>query len=103
MLTADKPAAHAHHADDHVGELDQTLRHAAFGHDGAGQHEERNGQHRHLADAVGDFQHHRFRRNADPQGADERAEAERIGDRHADRRSTETASKENKEIHACLR
>ena len=92
-------AAHPHHADDDIGELDQALRHAAFRHDGAGEHEEGNGEHRHLGDAVGDFQHHRFGRNADPQRADQRAEAERIGDRHADAEAEEQRSQKNEEVH----
>ena len=99
MLTADRPPRTRTTPTMHVGEADQAMRHAAFRHDGAGQHEKRNGQHRHLADAVGDFQHHRFRRNADPQGADQRAEAERIGNRHADGEAEKQRAEQNEEVH----
>jgi len=81
--------------------LSTSARHAAFGHDGAGQHEERNGQHGDLADAVGDFQHHRFKRNADPQRAGDGRERERIGDRHADGDAGEHGGEENDNIHEC--
>ena len=34
---------------------------------------------------LGDLDHHRLERDVDPQRADERGEAERVGDRHAER------------------
>ncbi len=58
-------AAQSGVADQNVGECHQPFGHAAFGHDGAGEDEERNGEHRHLADAVRDLQHHRFQRDAE--------------------------------------
>ena len=92
-------AANADHADQHVGEGDQALRHAALGHDRACEHEERDGQHRDLAHAVGDLEHHRFERHADPQRAGDRGEAERIRDRHAEREQDEKTAEENRDIH----
>src|SRR5215467_5149154 len=44
-------------ADQHVGERHHAPRHAAFRHDGAGQHEERDRQHRDFADPVRNLQH----------------------------------------------
>ena len=99
MLTADSPPRTRTRPTSTLAKRDQPPRHAAFGHDRAGQHEERDGQHRDLADAVGDFQHHRFGRNADPQRAGERAEAERVGDRHADREAQEQRAEEDQEVH----
>jgi len=66
--------AHSGDPDQHVGEGDQAARHATLRHDGAGKHEERNGQHRNLADPVGDFQHHGFERNADVERAGDGSE-----------------------------
>ena len=70
-----QPAADEAHQ--HAGEGHQPPRHAALGHDGAGQHEERNRQQRELVDAGGDLDHHRVERDVDPQRADQRRQAER--------------------------
>ena len=67
MFTTDSPPRTRTKPTSTLAKRDQAPRHAAFGHDRAGQHEERDGQHRELAHAVGDLQHHRFERNADPQ------------------------------------
>ena len=44
---------------------------AILGHEGAGQHEEGNGEQRELVDAVGDRDRHRVQRDVDPPRADQ--------------------------------
>jgi hypothetical protein len=67
-----KTAAKPGETNEHVGKRDQAPRHSAFGHDRAREHEKRDRQHSHLADAVGDFQHQGFKRNADRERAGDR-------------------------------
>ena len=81
-----KAAPHPREPDDHGCKVDQPLGHAALGHDGARQHEERDGQHGDLAHATGKLLHDRADRQVDPQRADQRRQRQRIGDRHADRK-----------------
>ena len=76
--------AQAKDADERVGEGDQPPGHAALGHDRAGEHEERDGQHREFRHPRRDLQHDRFRREVNPPGRGERRKPERVGDRHAD-------------------
>jgi hypothetical protein len=54
-------SAYADHADQDVGKRNEAFRHAAFGHDRAREHEERNGQHRHLAHTIRNLEHDRFK------------------------------------------
>ncbi len=88
----------ADEADEDPGEVDQARRHAALGHDAAGQHEERNRQQREVVGAVGDLQHHRFERDVDPERGDDRRQAERVGDRHAEAR---TGRRTNPAVREC--
>ena len=53
-----------------------------------------------LVDAVGDLQHHRFERNAAPPGGDDGGEAERIGDRNAEKGEDREAADQDDERHA---
>ena len=64
----DQRQAAAHEADEHLGEVDDPLGHAALGHDGAGQDEERDRQQRKVVHAVGRLDHDGFERQADPYG-----------------------------------
>ena len=80
----DERQAAADEADEDLGEVDEPLGHAAFGHDAAGQDEERDGEQGEIVGAVGDLQHHRLERQVDPQGGEDRREPERVGDRHAE-------------------
>jgi hypothetical protein len=57
MQIARKAAAHEAHED--LGKVDEALGHAAFGHDGAGKNEERDGEQGKVVGAVGRLQHHR--------------------------------------------
>ena len=54
-----------------------------------------------LLTAVGDLQHHRFERNADPEAAAMAAEAERIGDRHADEKAEKHRCQKYEDVHRC--
>ncbi len=63
----DQRQAAANEADEHLGQVDDPLRHAAFGHDGAGQDEERDRQQRKIVHAVGRLDHDGFERQVDPQ------------------------------------
>jgi hypothetical protein len=76
--------------------------HSAFRHDGACKDEERDGQHGHLAHAIGDFQHHRLERNADPESSGNGGKRERIGDRHPDREAEEHHPQQDRDVHACF-
>ena len=89
----------ADEADEHLGEVDQARRHAALGHDRAGEHEERDRQQREVVGAVGDLEHHRLERDVDPQRGDERGEAERIGDRHAERAQQRERAEQDEDVH----
>src|SRR6185436_13444192 len=92
-------APHAREPDDHGRKINQPPGHAALRHDSAGQHEERDGQHRDLADAAGQLLHHRADRQVDPERADEGGQRQRIGDRHADREEETHAEEEDGDIH----
>ena len=81
----DQRQAAADEADEHLGEVDQALGHAALGHDAAGQHEERDREQREVVGAVRDLEHHRLERDVDPQRREQGGEPERVGDRHAER------------------
>ena len=70
-----------------------------FGHDAAGQHEERDREQREIVGAVGDLEHHRLERDVDPQRADDRAQPERIGDRHAERAQDREGAEQDDGIH----
>ena len=78
--------AAADEADEHLGEIDDALRHPAFGHDGAGENEEGNGEERKIVHAVGCLERDRFERNVHPERRKHGREAERISDRHAHQR-----------------
>src|SRR5216684_3003668 len=92
-------AAHAHDADQHVGEGDEAPRHAALGHDRAGEHEERDGQHGEFADPVRDLQHDRFVGDVHLPGGEQRGEAEPVGDRHADHEAAEQDGDDDQNVH----
>ena len=99
----DQRQAAADEADEHLGEIDQAHRHAALGHDGAGEHEERDREQREVVGAVGDLEHHRFERDVDPQRRDQRSQAERVGDRHAERaQQRERAEQDQGSCHPAL-
>ena len=95
----DERHAAANRADENLGEIDQPARHAADGHDCAGQDEERNGKQRKPAHAAGNFEHHRFERNAGVERAEDRGDAERVGDRHAHEADDCETTNENKDVH----
>ena len=48
-----------------------------------------------LLTPLGDLDHHRVERHVDPQRADQRGEAERVGDRHADHHQHEEAAEQD--------
>ena len=79
----DERHAATNEADEHFGEVDQTFRHTADGHDRAGEDEERNGQQREPAHPAGDLKHYRFKRDSGIERGENGGNAERIGDRHA--------------------
>ena len=91
--------AAADEADEHLGEVDEARRHAAFGHDAAGEDEERDRQQREIVHAVGGLEHDGFERQVDPQRREDRREAERIGDRHAEQAQHAEAADENEHVH----
>ena len=80
----DERQAAAHRADEDPRQVDEANRHAALGHDRAGEDEERDREQREAVDAARDLDHHRLERHVDPERAEDRGEAERVGDRHAD-------------------
>ena len=89
----------ADEADEHLGQVDDALGHAAFGHDGAGENEERDGQQREVVHAVGRLEHDGFERQAHPDRGEDGGEAQRIGDRHAEQAQHGEAADENEDIH----
>ena len=91
----DHRQAAAHEADEDVGEGDQPARHAALGHQRAGEDEEGDGEQGEIVDAVGDLEEDRLKRQADVEGAGQRRHAERIGDRHAEHEEDEEAAEQN--------
>ena len=98
-LTADSPPRMRTSPDQHIGEGHQAARHAAFRHDRAGEHKKRDRQHGEFADAARYLKHHRLERDADPIGAGERSETERVGDRHAERKAEEKGPDDDQDFH----
>jgi hypothetical protein len=62
----DQREAAADEPDKHLGEIDDALGHAAFGHDAAGEDEERDCKQRKSRHAGSGLQHDRFERQVDP-------------------------------------
>ncbi len=85
-----------------LARLMMRVRHAAFGHDPAGEDEERNREQREIVHAVGRLEHDRFERQADPQRREDRGKAERIGDRHAEQAEDAESAEENEHVHGGL-
>ncbi len=100
MLTRDESAADE--TDEHRREANQPACHASFGHNRAREHEERDREQREVVHAVGDLEHHCVERDVDPERADERRDAERVGDRHAERDHQEQAAEQHEGVHARL-
>ena len=94
--------AAADEADEHLGEVDEARRHAAFGHDAAGEDEERDRQQREVVHAVGGLEHDGFERQVDPERREDRREAERIGDRHAEQAQHAEAADQDEHVHGGL-
>ena len=89
----------ADEADEHLGEVDQARRHAAFGHDAAGEDEERDREQREIVHAVGGLEHDGFERQVDPQRREDRGKPERIGDRHAEQAQHAEAADQDEHVH----
>ena len=98
MLTSARPPRIA--ADEDPREVDQARGHAALRHDGPGEDEERYRQQREVVGAVGDLQDHRLERQVDPECGDQRREAERVGDGHAQRAQQRERTEQDQGIHA---
>ena len=86
--------AAADEADEHLGEVDDARRHAAFGHDAAGEDEERDREQREVVHAVGGLRASRLRAadrstapRRSPQGRAHRRPACRAGTARRSRRS----------------
>ncbi len=97
MFTSDEAAADE--ADEHLGEIDEAVRHAAFGHDAAGEDEERDREQREIVHAVGGLEHDGFERQVDPERRDDGGEAERVGDRHAEQAQHAEAADQDEHVH----
>ena len=88
--------------DEHLGEIDEAVRHAAFGHDAAGENEERDRKQREVVHAVGGLEHDGFERKVDPERREDRRETERIGDRHAEQTEDAEAADQDDHVHGGL-
>ena len=89
----------ANEADEHLGEVDEALGHAADRHDRAGENEERDCQQRKSAHAAGDLEHHRFERDAGVERGGNGGDAERIGDGHAHQADNGETADEDEDVH----